>query len=270
MEFPLVDQQCILADHVLKLNIKDVLDFSWCPKYYDLKNGNPNERNLKEAYDLALHKCFYTYLTSLQNDTLIDSLKTLKYRWGKEWVKQKTNSEIICTPSALKRDTYDAKRRAGIDAIITFDKLMNTPQYPILINKQYSISITDDIVLTGTWEYIREVEINGKKIIQLLKFRTENNRFQVLNQMNHDLELTAAALAFNETFNANEIQLVYVDIYKKKMMLSYRTVKDFELLKKTVISVAKCIKHNIRCVSPDKKCYHCEYRDICTSSLEGE
>lgn len=250
----------------LTLSIKDVLDYSWCPKYYELKNNNPNEQNLKEAYDAALHRCFYTYLLALQNDTLTDSLKTLKYRWGKEWVKQKTNSEIICTPSAVKRDTYDAKRRAGIDAILTFDKLMNTPQYPILINRQYSVQI-GNVTLTGTWEYIREVEIDGRKVIQILKFRTENNRFQVISHMHHDLELTAAALAFSKMFNAPEFQLVYVDIYKKKMTISYRTEKDFKLLEETITSVAKSIKHNIKCISPDKKCYHCEYRDICASSL---
>lgn len=257
--------QCTSA--ALKLDIKDVLDFSWCPKYYELKNKNPNERNLKEAYDIALHKCFYQYLLALQNDTL-DGLKTLKYRWGKEWVKQKTNSELICTPSAVKRDTYDAKRKAGIDAIITFDKLMSTPQFPILVNREYSIQI-DDVILTGTWEYIREIEIDGRKVIQLMKFRTENNRFQVVGQMSHDLELTAAALAFSKAFNQNnlEFQLVYVDIYKKKMMVSYRTSKDFELLKETVTSVAKCIKNDIKCISPDKRCYHCEYRDVCTASL---
>ena len=252
----------------LNLNIKDILDFSWCPKYYELKNKNPNERNLKEAYDIAIHKCFYSYLLALQNDTL-EGIKTLKYRWGKEWIKQKTNSEIICTPSALKRDTYDAKRKAGIEAIITFDKLMSVSQYPILINKEYSIRVSDDVILTGTWEYVREIEIDNKKVIQLMKFRTENNRFQVLSQMNHDLELTAAAMAFGKMFNMNELefQLVYVDIYKKKMITSYRTKKDFELLKETAISVAKCIRNNINCISPDKKCYHCEYRDICSSSL---
>ena len=259
--------QC--TSEVLNLNIKDVLDFSWCPKYYELKNINPNERNLKEIYDIALHKCFYQYLLALQNNTLLEGLKTLKYRWGKEWVKQKTNSELICTPSAVKRDTYDAKRKAGIDAIVTFDELMQDPQYPIIINKSYSIQITDDIVLTGTWEYVREVEVDGVKTIQLMKFRTENNRFQVINQMSHDLELTAAALAFSETFNLNHIdfQLVYVDIYKKKMTTSYRDNKDFDLLKNTVISVAKCIRNDIKCISPDKKCYHCEYRDVCFSSL---
>jgi hypothetical protein len=224
---------------------------------------------LKEAYDIALHKCFYQYLLALQNDTLVEGLKTLKYRWGKEWVKQKTNSQIICTPSAIKRDTYDAKRKSGIEAIITFNKLMSTPQFPILVNKDYSIKISNDIILNGTWEYVREVEIDGTKVIQLIKFRTEANKFQVNNQALHDLELTAAALAFSKMFNQNNLdfQLIYLDIYRKKMITSYRTQKDFELLKNTVISVAKCIKHNIKCISPDKRCYHCEYRDKCADSL---
>ena len=164
-----------MADQKQILTIKDVLDFCWCPRYYDLKKNDPNHNNLKDLYDDALHKCFYEYLLALQNNTLANRLETLKYRWGKEWIKQKKNSQILCTPSATKRDTYDAKRRAGIDAIITFDKLMDTPQYPILINKQYSLPITDNITLIGTWEYIREVEIDNNKTFQLLKFKTENN-----------------------------------------------------------------------------------------------
>lgn len=244
------------------------MDYCWCPKYYDLKNTNPNEYNLKEAYDVALHKCFYQYLYALQNNTL-EGIKTLKYRWGKEWIKQKTNTQVICTPSAVKRDTYDAKRKAGIEAIITFDKLMDTPQFPIIVNKSYSVQIAPNIMLTGVWEYVREVEVNGQKVIQILKFRTENNRFQVLSHMHHDIELTAAALAFYETFNTQNVQLVYVDIYKKKMIQSYRTQSDFKLLKDTVTSVVKCIQQGIRCVSPDKKCYHCEYRDTCSTSLSN-
>ena len=249
----------------LTIDIKDVIDFCWCPKYYDLKKSNPSKKNLKQLYDEALHRCFYSYLLALQNDTLENSIGTLKYKWGKEWVQQKTNSKLICTPSASKRDTYDSKRKAGVEAIITFDQLMNTPQFPVIINKPYSINI-GDVTLTGNWEYVREITQGDKKVFQILKFRVENNRFQMVSQMSHDLELTAAALAFKETFH-QEAQIVYVDIYKHKMIPSVRTDKDFQLLRDTVISVAKCIKHNIRCISPDKRCYHCEYRDLCVSTL---
>ena len=78
-----------------KLTIKEVIDFCWCPKYYELKHDNPNEANFKELYDKKLHQCFYAYLRALQNNTLKNSIEFIKYRWGVEWVKQKTNSEII-------------------------------------------------------------------------------------------------------------------------------------------------------------------------------
>lgn len=251
-----------------RIQIKDVLDFCWCPRYYDLKRQNPNEYNLKELYDNTLHKIFYAYLSEMQRGTLDDSIKFLKKRWGQEWIKQKTNSEIICTPSAVKRDTYDSKRKAGIDAIITFDEMMDVPQFPIIINKPYEVQISKNIILCGSWEYIREIESSGNRVIQIMKIRSENNRFQIESQMNHDIELTAMAMAFMEMFNADSFEVIYVDIYKKKMITSYRNKKDFMLLKDTVRSVVLNIRNNLRCVSPDKRCYHCEYRNVCKISME--
>lgn len=205
----------------------------------------------------------------MQNGTLSVGIKFLKKRWGQEWVKQKTNSQIICTPSALKRDTYDAKRKAGIDAIITFDEIMNIPQFPIIINTPYEVPISKGLILHGVYEYVREIALkDGTKVLQIMKFRSENNKFQIESQMNHDLELTAAAMAFSNMFDVDKFELIYVDIYKKKTITSFRTQKDYDLLKDTVRSVALSLKNNIRCVSPDKRCYHCEYRNICKISLE--
>lgn len=205
----------------------------------------------------------------MQQGTLDGGIRFLKKRWGEAWIKQKTNSEIICTPSAMRYDSYDYKRKTGIEAIITFNDIMNTPQFPIIINKPYKIQLSKGLILRGVFEYVREIEQkDNTRTIQLMKFRTENNRFQVDSHMHHDLELTAMAIAFEEMFNVNEFELVYVDICKKKMISSFRGKKDIDLLKDTVRSVALCLKNNIRCVSPDKRCYHCEYRNICKVSLE--
>lgn len=205
----------------------------------------------------------------MQQGTLDGGIKFLKKRWGEAWIKQKTNSEIICTPSAMRYDSYDYKRKTGIEAIITFNDIMNTPQFPIIINRPYKIQLSKGLILHGAFEYVREIEQkDGTRSIQLMKFRTENNRFQVDSHMHHDLELTAMAVAFEEIFNVNEFELVYVDICKKKVISSFRGKKDIDLLKDTVRSVALCLKNNIRCVSPDKRCYHCEYRNVCKVSLE--
>ena len=70
-------------------------------------------------------------------------------------------------------------------------------------------------------------------------------------------------MAFEDMFNTKGFEIVYVDIYKKKLISSYRTQKDYDLLKETVSGVVKCIQNNIKCISPDKNCYHCEYRKVC-------
>lgn len=248
-----------------RINIQDVLDFCFCPKYYDIKNKYPNKRNMKIHYDISLHEAFYSYLVSLQQGVLKNSIDFLKKKWADKWIKQKRSEEIMLTPSATKRDTYDAKRISGINAIITFDRLMDEPQVPIAINLPYEFKISSNITLTGIYEYIREIPLdNDNSEIQILKFRTENNRFQIKNQRLHDLELTAANMAFHKMFNVNsEPRLVYVDIYEKKMIPSYRTKDDEKDLIKSIKSVVTCINNNIRCYSPDCKCYHCEYRNEC-------
>lgn len=254
---------------LIRINIKDVLDYCWCPLYYDLKKNDKYGQNFKEMYDNALHKCFYSYLIALQNNNVNNGLEYLKIQWGKTWIKQKRNSELICTPSAHIRDTYDGKRKAGINAILTFDDMMNnTPQYPIIINKPFEIQISSDIILTGVWEYVREIERDGKNIFQIIKFKTESShKVQTKHQMQHDLELTAATYAFKETFNVSDFEIVYFDLFKKKMISSYRTEKDYKLLKDTVTSVVFAMKHNLKLTSPDKRCYHCEYRNACVNKL---
>lgn len=253
----------------IRIAIKDVMDFCFCPKYYDIKHENPNERSMRELYDTALHKIFYAYLRNLQQGSLEGCMKFLKKRWGEEWIKQRTNSEIVCTPSAAKRDKYDIKRKDGINAIIAFNDIMNQKQFPIIINKEYELAVSKNIILTGSYEYVREItKPDGRKVIQIMKFRVENNRFQVQSHMHHDLELTAMAMAFEQSFNVIDYELVYVDVHKEKVVTSIRTQKDFDMLKDTVRSVVLSLKNNLRCVSPDNKCFHCEYRNVCKLSLE--
>ncbi len=253
----------------LKIDIKDILDYSFCPAYYHLKRRHINEYNLKQLYDEKLHEVFYAYLHALQLGTVKDAMKFLKYRWGKAWIKQRTNSEIIYTPSAMKRDTYEGKRQAGIDAIITFEEMMRGPQFPIIINVPYEVPIAKGLMLTGIWEYVREIEKPDTKerVIQVIKFRPENNRFITDAMTDRDLELTASAYALKQKFNVDEFELLYLDIYRKSMFHSFRKEKDYNLLKETARSVAICIKNDLKCISPDKRCFHCEYRDICKNTL---
>ena len=252
-------------DNKVMLDIKDVVDFSFCPYYYEVKNSNPAV-NFRTLYDQSLHKTIYAYLLALQEDKLDSTLEFLKYRWGQEWIKRKNAKDILLKRSAIKRDTYDNLRKRGIDAIFKFNDIMlQDKQCPIIIGHKYQIEILPNVILTGTYEYVREITVGENKIIQLVKFNSMSNRFRT--NVKYDFELIAMAYAFKETFNVDYFQTVSIDIESQITMINTYTDKEYDLLKRTTKSVVLSIQNDIKCLSPDMRCYHCEYRHICINDL---
>ena len=253
-----------------KIDIQEILDYNYCPVYYKLKHNNSGLENLTQTYDKLLRNCFYSYITSLKNNSSV-SIDYLTKLWGKYWIKDKTLIKLMTTPSASLRDRHNLLRKNGIESLISFHNLMKQgSQYPILINKGYSVKITDNITLTGRWEYIRELHTEDNSIFQIIKFQHKKDKFQTLMQMRYDLELTAAAYAFESMFTTPSYQVVYANIYKEKMVPSFRDANDFNILKQTVINTIKCIENNIYTISPDTKCFHCTYRNQCENYIKKE
>lgn len=254
----------------LTIDIKDVVDFCFCPMYYRLKNAVSNEKNFKELYNESLHTTFYRFLTVYKNDSFIfNSLERLKTLWAQEWIKYKSTKEILITDSALRRDEYESKRKIGIDAIYTFnDMIMKDRQIPIVVNHKYELEIIPNVIFSGTFEYIREyINNEDEHIIQLIRFISESNRYVTTQSMSHNLEITAASYAFETLFNPTAFECVTYDIQSKKYIKTKYTQKDYELLKDTIESVIISIQNNISCISPDDRCYHCEYRNICNKII---
>ena len=256
---------------IIKIDIQDVIDFCYCPYYYKLKNKDM-QINIQELYDLAIHKVIYRYLRMLMDDKLnSSSIETLKYLWGQEWIKEKTNSKIIVHTSAQWRGTYDTYRQMGIKAIESFNSLINNvEQTPIIVNKEWEVHIASNVYLTGKWEYIREIDSDNGPLIQIMHFLTQTNRSATNAMFQKDLLATASLYAFNNTFNDIAVQLAYVDMYSEKFKPTLRTERDFELLKRSTISTALCLMNGIECISLDRKCYFCEYRDKCVSTIGGK
>lgn len=246
------------------INIEEVMDYNYCSMYYKLKHENPGIENMTETYDRLLRMCFYSYLNLLKNKSSVD-LGHLTRLWGKHWIKGKSMVKIMTMPSANTRDTYDRLRKNGIDTLLSFHDLMKEgSQYPILINKGYNIKIDNNITLNGRWEYIRELKLkDNSNVFQIIKFTHKKDKFQTLMQMRHDIELTAADYAFKQMFTATESQVVYANIYKERMVPSYRDERDYATLKQTIKNTITCIANNIYSISPDVKCYHCTYRNQC-------
>lgn len=247
------------------IDIEEVADYCFCPQYYRFKHNNTDTINMRTLYDKAIHRTFYSYLISFQEGKLKSTLGFLKYQWGKEWIKSKSKSNLLVTPSSLKRDSYDEKRRLGIKAIFNFDEIMSSEkQIPIVINHKYEIEILPNIILRGTWEYIREVTLEtGGKVIQIVKILSESNRFYTSHARQNDITLVADAYAFMKLFNPTYFQVVNIDVSNKKSFISTYTEKDFDKLKQTIQSVVTCIQNDINCWTPDIKCYNCEFRNDC-------
>lgn len=253
------------------IDIEDVVDYCFCPYYYDTKmHYKNNYKNItnRNLYDKLLRKTFYSYLRAFSEGRLENTLEFLKYSWGKEWIKSKKVKDLIAIRSSYKNDTYENLRKKGIDSIFKFDELMsNDKQFPIVVNHKYEIEIIPNVILTGTYEYIRELTVNDQKIIQIVKFVTDYNRFNTNISKKFDLELIAMAYSFKETFNVSYFQVVTIDIYMKQIFINTYTEKEYDLLKRTVKDTVISIQNDLRCISPNKCCYHCEYRDICINKL---
>lgn len=253
----------------ITIDIKDIASFCFCPMLYDIRHTKDYNKTLNDAYDESLHNTLYQCLRLLQDNKLKYSIDFLKMSWGKEWIKTKKGSELVLSASSKSRDCYNSLRITGIEAILKFDKyVLSEPQFPVVINTEYFIDI-GDITVRGKWEYIREVDTDDGKKIQLIRFVTHSSQYYTNMQANNDIELISAGIAFKERFS-NDVELIYIDIMSNKVISFTLTDEKINTFIKTVKSVADCLRHNIRCVSHDVKCYHCDNRQQCSTLYRKE
>lgn len=250
------------------VNIDNVINYCYCPMYYELKK-NDEFPLLRDKFNIAMHKCFYHYIMALYRNDGLATMETLKKKFAHEWIKNNKQSKIILKPIDVKKPKKeDSLRKKGIDDIIGFIELMGrNSQTPIAINKPYEVKIAQNIYLRGKWEYIREIEKDGKPIIQIISLISDKNKFTTNHMAHHDLKLTADALAFKEIFGTDNFETVYMDISNQRETVSNREDYDFRILVNTVKSVALSIKYGLKCMSVSDQCYYCERRQDCQRAM---
>ena len=250
------------------IDIKDVLNFGFCPRYYKLKKEDPNP-NIKDLYDESIHRVFYNYLNSMENGTLNYVNTYLKTLWGKEWIKTNKYSDMIITKSSANRDVYLELLRDGTESLFKFDEVISKDrQVPLMVNYRYEVEILPNIVLTGVFEYIREFIINDNfKTIQIIKFVPNHNKYMLQIAMKYNLELIAMSYAFEQLFNTKSpLQILSFDVRNKKVFTTVFNQTNYNVLKESIKNIIICIQNNIIISSPDKKCFYCDYRKVCLKS----
>lgn len=256
----------------LIIDINDIVDFCFCPLYYDIKREIENEISIDALYDITIRQVFYNYLNALQMGTLKETKEFLKYQWGKEWIGYKTKKDLLVTSRPVSNKEYnrwDGRRKIGIKAILNFDDMMeNDKQYPIVINHKYEIEIIPNVILTGTFEYIREyTDEENNSSIQIIKFIDYQERSNSKHAILNNIESIAMAYAFEELFKPTNYTNIMMDINNKRIYQNNFNNKHFKLLKDTVKSAIISMQNNLNCVSIDQRCYGCEYRRQCSKKI---
>lgn len=252
---------------MVNITIGEIVDYVFCPHYYKLKYVDKSILdNVEDVYDSALHKCYYTYLNNFKNTGKTD-LKVLTSGWGKIWIKEKNTAKIMMKTTRNNRDTYNTLRKSGIRNLIRFDTMIsNVKQYPILINKGYTVKVGKHVSLSGIYEYIRESgACTENHAFEILKLGHVKDGFMTEHQMSHGLYVVSALYAFEKSFNTDgvPVQGLWLNMSRNVSIPVIQNEEVYRTFEDTVTGVARCINSKIFPCSPDEKCFICSHRNQC-------
>lgn len=253
----------------MKIDISEIIDYCFCPMLYKFRYKDTHLKtkyiNTIEKYDVDMHKVVYSFFSLIQAKEPV-SIEMLKRTWGSLWLGNKTKHEIAFSEPSTWRDTHNEKRKDGLKAILKFfDKFSLKPGWPIAVNKKYEVEIAKNLILTGTWEVIREVDGH----IEIIDFKVDDKLHNKIS-IEKDLSVTAASYAFRKSFGTKEDALSYYGLSKGKKHNTGRTTDDYKMLVHTVKCVAIAVKNNLFYACPDSKCFSCPYKHMCNSNLNYE
>jgi hypothetical protein len=232
---------------------------------YELPELKSDVINVLEKYDRDMHKTIYSFFAAVQNHEMV-SLGAMKRTFGTLWIGNKDSASMLYAEPSSWRDTHNERRKRGINTVINvFNAFKDNPGFPIVINKPYSIKLSNTITLTGTWEIVREVDNK----IQLIDFKVEDKLHNRIH-IDKDIEITAACMAFDKIFDTKIDSVVYYGLDKNKAHVTNRNEDDFKVLTHTVTCVAKAIHNKLFYACPSNKCYSCMYKSVCSKSLNIE
>ena len=252
------------------IDIKDIVIYSNCPMYYKFfNNGELKYKVIStcELFDTEIHEAIYSYLNLFQ-DSKTASLRHLNKAFATRWIgSNKTIEDILYVEPSSWRDTYDQKRKRGLASLHKFHNLISQePFFPIAINKKYKVNICKNLYLTGTIEFVREI---NSKIIELMDFKVDDKLHNKV-YVEKDLEITAACYAFKQLYNKDIDTICFYGLDKGKSYTTYRSDKDYKLLKLIAVKIFTCIKNNVFYPRIGDNCSSCLYKSICLDNLNYE
>lgn len=248
-----------------KISIEEIIDYSFCPMLYVLKYTTSEYKNINinllEKYDKDIHKVIYKCLNEIKDNKQI-ALKDIKTFWGKEWIKDKRKTHLAFGDTLLTKDSYNVKRKKGLELLMNFFYKFSSEVYtPLIINKKYNIKINNKLTLTNTIELVREME-DGT--IELITFITDKN-----NNTANNLKIMADYYVCKGIFKNKNIQHTVFNLEKNNCKSNIVIEKKIEFFKYNIFNIYKAIYNKLYYINSGTHCYNCIYKSSCNKRMNS-
>lgn len=276
----------------MKITIEALKDFLECPRKYYYRhikkeewlflNGGEknNPKGLEEKFEQDLHKVFYYLFHSIQ-DNKYPSIYLLRKRWGTLWCKEKTIEDVLLNTSKhvlMRRKEVEADveklELLGVDAIDKMHQFFDKKHgVPLLVGKRVNVKIGHHEVDTII-DLVRETEKDGKKIIEVMDFRSDIKLRQYAHQrpldlhIDHDIGLTLASLGFYQLTHVEPKNLTYYLVLRNGTYSTQRTKHQYQELYQILNMVEKAIQNEIYYPVYHAHCYDCPFSHLCQKGKE--
>lgn len=250
----------------MKLHLDQIQDFLHCPMFYRFRYKEEGTKtpylDLYEKYDSDIKKFMHAYHAHLQNGDAVDAA-TVKRIWGSLWIGEKNKQDLIFMETGDKRDTWNEKRKQGIENLIGYHiKGPKNIGTPILVNHEFEIEVSKNVFLTGVFDLIQE--LNGK--VELVTYLPDSKKI-TSGMLRKDMIVTALSYAFKKTFGDKQDETVVYLVDKNRRVLTKRTEEDYKIFQESVKNIAISIRNDIFYINPNPGCISCLYKENCSNFI---
>ena len=250
----------------MKLSLDEIQEFLHCPMFYSFRHQDKEIKtpylDLYEKYDQDIKKFMHAYHAQLQNGDAVDGA-TVKRIWGSLWIGQKNKQELIFVETGDKRDTWNEKRKQGIENLLGYhNKGTKNIGTPILVNHEFEVEVTKGVIITGVFDLIQE--LNGR--VELVTYVSDSKKITSA-MFQKDMKITALSFAFRKIFGEKQDETVVYLVDKNKRVLTRRTENDYKIFQESVKNIAISIKNDIFYINPNPRCIGCLYKENCSNFI---
>lgn len=237
----------------LELTMDDVYTYMECPLKYRLKNidkiPSGDEYKTSILYSKGIHQTISFFYYEVMQGRL-PTIREMGDKWSsyyysifKEDARTKDNFLLGRTGTDHQRTEQILNR--GMETIYAFySENKKNPGVPIAVNYPFRIAISDDLILKGEFELIREItDKDNKRYVEIVDFKTSRNKTDASSGffLRHDLRATAMFLAFQQQFNSSPDRFVFDYVGTDSQFSLYRDQNEINRLR----SALKGIRNGI-------------------------